>query len=518
MVPLGLTTWLGVKVGRDEQEMVRHRLDDLWRSRLHVVADSIDALMKTHEQTLLELTTLSRIDADTIRTATRGHRLARQIFVINPKGQLVHPPKDDTTSQLEQAFFTRTQRLFSSKDPFFRPLDRPSQSGGQNGASRNPAQSYGWHVWYWEEGINLIFFRRDDQGRIIGVELSRIVLLADIVGALPATRAISPDLPERSIQLVDASGRRVYGYGPVNPQRETVPRVSIPLNPPLGSWTLQYFETGDSLDETLASSTRFNLLISLLALGLVLTGLAVYIFLESSRETRRAKKRVTFVNQVSHELKTPLTNIRMYAELLEDQIDDEEEKARGYLEVIVSESQRLSRLIANVLSFSRQQKGRQSVVLTTAVVDDVTRGVLAQFRPSFKAKGIEIVFHPNAAQSCLLDKDILGQILSNLLSNVEKYAAYSKHVTIHSSQAGHNTIITVKDEGPGIPRAARKKIFEPFFRIKQGLNEGVSGTGIGLAISRDLARLHSGDLTLESSDVGTCFKIVLHTPKKGSAS
>jgi signal transduction histidine kinase len=250
------------------------------------------------------------------------------------------------------------------------------------------------------------------------------------------------------------------------------------------------------------------------ALALAVVGLAIYIFRESGRQMREAAQRVNFVNQVSHELKTPLTNIRMYAELLEDGLEDEEDKLRGQAQVIAQESQRLSRLIGNVLSFARQQRGKLTARRQPGKVDDVVRQVLDQFGPSLEDKGIEVELETGAPAEVLLDSDVVGQILGNLLGNVEKYAAQGGRVEIRTAQKEGQSEIWVTDHGPGVPTRARDKIFKPFFRLSGKVTDGVSGTGIGLAIAQDLARLHGGELSLEPRQVGACFKVSLSTPAK----
>jgi signal transduction histidine kinase len=110
-----------------------------------------------------------------------------------------------------------------------------------------------------------------------------------------------------------------------------------------------------------------------------------------------------------------------------------------------------------------------------------------------------------------LDPDVLGQILANLLGNVEKYAAAGGRVDLASTQAGDRTTLRVSDRGPGVPSGDRERIFEPFIRLGDGPSEGASGTGIGLTISRELARLHGGDLSLEPSAAGAVFRLELAT-------
>jgi signal transduction histidine kinase len=227
---------------------------------------------------------------------------------------------------------------------------------------------------------------------------------------------------------------------------------------------------------------------------------------------REAQQRVTFVNQVSHELRTPLTNIRMYAELLEGDLPDEDEKPRRHLSVIVSESQRLSRLIGNILNFSRRKRNALRLRASAGIVDELVESVLANFSAAFDACGIKVDFDGQAGRTVRLDRDAVEQILGNLFNNVEKYAASGGLLAVRTRHDGDQTVITVSDRGPGIPLRQRERIFSPFHRISNKVTDGVAGTGIGLSIARDLARLHGGDLVALDVEQGAAFELRISTP------
>jgi len=207
-----------------------------------------------------------------------------------------------------------------------------------------------------------------------------------------------------------------------------------------------------------------------------------------------------------------LTNIRLYAELLDDEIGDEPSSARDYLGVIVAESQRLSRLILNILTFNRKQRHDLTLRLSPGIVDDAVAVVLDQFRPSFALHGLEIEFRRSAPRTVRFDADAMHQIVGNLLSNVEKYAAGSGRVEVATEQDGDEVVILVADRGPGIPERERGRVFEPFYRVSNALSDGVTGAGIGLSLVRDLARLHGGDVEILSGDVGATFRVALRCP------
>ena len=145
-------------------------------------------------------------------------------------------------------------------------------------------------------------------------------------------------------------------------------------------------------------------------------------------------------------------------------------------------------------------------------VDTIIKSALNMFAPSLKTKGVRIHFQEGAGDRVEVDPDALEQILNNLFSNTEKYGTSGGRLDIQSSRKGDRTFIFVRDYGPGVSQKDANRIFQPFYRTHSGIADGVTGTGIGLSIARDLARLHGGDLTLVPTDQGACFKIELHTP------
>jgi len=311
-------------------------------------------------------------------------------------------------------------------------------------------------------------------------------------------------------------GDSVYEWGEYEPPEESAPLVESAVSAPLASWRLQAV-VPENLIAVQSSGILFQLVTGIVAATVALSVLATFFWREYSREVRQASQRVSFVNQVSHELKTPLTNIRMYADLLADDLDNLDDgsgdKASDRLRVIVSESQRLSRLISNVLTFGRQQREALVLRYRQASVDELVRRVVEQFSPTLERLGITTELTLNAAQPVSLDDDAIEQILVNLISNVEKYAADGGVLKISSSLTTTSVTINVADDGPGIPIAMQHAIFEPFVRVSSRL-EDAAGTGIGLSIARDLARLHGGDLRIADSATGASFSVELRTSEE----
>jgi signal transduction histidine kinase len=525
-----------VRIVGNEREIVRHRFRDVLEGSLRDVDARISQLLAERQRTLLSEQALSALSHEALRERVRRSGLVRQYFVLDGNGDLVFPPLGGPMTEAERAFIERTKQIWlnraipaTGREGDYRGVQALAQmqiEGAQ--AQQAPVQKMakgkqvskggtldrGWHVWYWGNGINLIFWWRDETGTIVGAELDRARLMMDIVDRLPETNPFEPTLPNARIALVNSTGTILYQWGGYEPAEGETSQASVTLSPPLSAWRLEYYARSDLVGTGFGRGVLFNVLSGLGVLAVAMVAMAVYFYRESAREMREAAQRVSFVNQVSHELKTPLTSIRMYAEMLEGQLEGAVEKPRKYLDVIVSESQRLSRLIGNVLSFSRKQRSALTLHRAAGNVDDVLREVLEHFAAALRARGIEVVFSGGAGQRAEFDRDALEQIVGNLLSNVEKYAAGADRVEVVSTQEGDTVTVSVTDNGPGIPPREQRRIFEPFHRVSSKLTDGVAGTGIGLAIARDLARLHGGDLTLEPSGQGACFKLVLHARRE----
>ncbi len=501
LVPLGLIAWLGVKTARAEQERVQQRMQKVLVARLSDLREGVGHLMAGRERDLQRLTDLPAIDAEAIREIVRRQRLVRQLVVMGPDKRFVFPPPDGPSDREREAL----QRLV----PVWESGAAFHQAGAEAGAA---AGDCGWYTWLAAEGVQFLYWRRLPSGRTVGLELDSSAVLADIIAMLPASAPGGADLPDGRIVLQDAQNAPLYQWGDYRPGVNELPQARLPLAPPLSSWSLEYYAPAGESGRALSGSALFNVGAAVGAVALALVALAAYFYRESSREAREASQKVSFVNQVSHELKTPLTNIRLYAELLQEQLPDDDAKAGRHLGVVIAESRRLSRLINNILTYARQQKARLTLHASPRRADEAIAATLESFRPALEEAGIRIAFSPNAGRLVQLDADVLEQILGNLFSNVEKYAAAGGVLEVTSEQDGDRTVVRVADRGPGIPAARAEDIFRPFFRLSNRLTEGVSGTGIGLTIARELARLHGGDVTLEPSAVGACFTVVLYAP------
>ncbi|MDA0206723.1 MAG: HAMP domain-containing sensor histidine kinase [Acidobacteria bacterium] len=518
LVPLAVVAWLGAKAMGDEQAMRKLGFHELMLGQLSAVDAVLARSVEAYRERLLNEMQPFTLDVDELRRRTRNSPYAVQFYVLGPEDRLIYPPvalADQLTLDERQAL-ERTQQIWDEGEISNRRVDALDSPRGSEYASAGDAR---WHVWYRDRGLQMILWVREGD-YLYAAEVNRTRLLADLITALPETDALAPELAEGQVRLIDSIGRPLYEWGAAEPEEGAEPDVETAVGEPLGAWRLEYYASSSVAGAALGSGLWWNFSATWVLLAMGVFALALYFYREQAAEMREASQRVSFVNQVSHELKTPLTNIRMYAELLEDNIRardavEDNQPLTRYVDVIVFESQRLSRLIGNVLSFSRGRRDALDLHPKPGVVDDVIRRVLDQFEPAFESKKVRIDFSPGAPDETSFDPDVLEQILGNLASNVEKYAASGGVLEVASRQEADRVQITVQDRGPGLSAAEGRRVFEPFYRVHNRLTEGVSGTGIGLAISRELARLHGGDLVLLPCEVGARFQLTMSCPPDG---
>jgi signal transduction histidine kinase len=417
----------------------------------------------------------------------------RHVLILDEHGRLLYPSAAGVLGVAKRRWIERTRPLWDRGGVAF----PPSTEGATTA-------THGWQEIGWGDG-GALFWRRGTGGRRVVVEVSGAALLAALLERLPVTLDHPGGRPvEERVALLDAGGRVAYQWGRYRPPAGATPLLSAPLAPPLEAWRLAY------LGPPPPRASGLGIAAGVAALALVLALVGVWTYRESGRALRDAAQRVNFVNQVSHELKTPLTNVRLYAELLEEQLPEEDAVARRRLQVLLGECRRLSRLITNVLTFAREGRRATTAATTSDAVpiDDVVRDLVEQFAPAFQAQGVRVDFEGGAPRPVGVDSDALAQIVGNLFGNVEKYAPCAP-LRVRTHQEPGRVRIAVHDGGPGIPVAARERVFEPFVRLEGEGLEAVPGTGIGLGIARDLARAHGGDLRIVPADRGACFEVTL---------
>lgn len=226
-----------------------------------------------------------------------------------------------------------------------------------------------------------------------------------------------------------------------------------------------------------------------------------------------SRRRSQFVSSVTHELKTPLTNIRMYVEMLEMGIAKDTEREQEYLQVLGSESSRLSRLITNVLQFARLENKKSVLELQEGDLSEVLAEVRQVMGERLRSEGFVLEADKAAHRPFQYDREAMVQILVNLVENSVKFGkdAQDKEVSITLEQEPGRTKVKVSDKGPGIPKKALKKVFKDFFRVDNSLTRTTRGTGIGLALVRRFTESMGGRVTAENNPGPGCT-ITLHLP------
>lgn len=223
-----------------------------------------------------------------------------------------------------------------------------------------------------------------------------------------------------------------------------------------------------------------------------------------------------FVAVVSHELRTPLTSIQGYIKTMLQLAEDlGEEQRRSFLEAADRQSDRLRRLIEQLLVVARLESHVEPLTLSLVAVGQLTKGVVDELQPRAQGHTFDLRFEPNIGL-VETDEAKLHQILSNLLENALKYSPPDTRVTVRAAATGHGVVISVEDEGPGIPSDSHDKVFERFFQVDQSITRSVGGTGLGLYICRRMAETIGARLSLDrSTPEGSVFSLWLPNKPPG---
>ncbi|MDX1964248.1 MAG: ATP-binding protein [Pirellulales bacterium] len=227
-----------------------------------------------------------------------------------------------------------------------------------------------------------------------------------------------------------------------------------------------------------------------------------------------SERRAAFVSAVTHELRTPLTTFRMYAEMLAEDMVHDERQRRSYCDTLRGEADRLSHLVENVLAYARLERGgpgKRRILITVAELAKIATERLDTRLRQAEMELVEEISPPSTAQKILADPGAVEQILFNLIDNAAKYAATAvdRRVVFSAAVESNWLRLKVRDFGPGISPAARAKLFEPFNKSAADAAGSAPGVGLGLALSRRLAREMGGDLRICPGSDGTCFELLL---------
>lgn len=292
--------------------------------------------------------------------------------------------------------------------------------------------------------------------------------------------------------------------------------ASVPLSRRLAALPFR-FEPGEALPTGDGPSPALLVALGLGWAAVVLTAVGGGALLAGV--VKLSERRAAFLSAVTHELRTPLTTLRLYADLLASGRAPSERRPE-YLATLSAEAERLGRLVENVLSFARLE-GRAPAPHTHSVaIEDLLRQTLPRAHERARQAGLEIAVRMNSADESTFvrcDPAAVEQILFNLVDNACKHGAGSAGRPLELTVARRGTLIrlALRDHGVGVPERLRGRLFRPFSRSAEEAAGGPPGVGLGLALSRRLARQQRGDLRMEPvAGAGACFALLLQLEKR----
>lgn len=274
------------------------------------------------------------------------------------------------------------------------------------------------------------------------------------------------------------------------------PFVATEIGELLPHWEIGiYYLDGNELQRSAELMKWILLFLITIALAAIAWG-SYLVYGDTRRQLALAQKKTDFVSNVSHELKTPLTSIRMFAELLHSGRVSDPEKSSRYLRIITLEAERLTRLINNVLDFAKLDSNRKSYDKQRLDLFPLIERVWESQQLHLQEQGFKLSWKAGPGPYPIVgDEDSLSQILVNLFSNAEKYSPDRKEIELHTFLTESEVCISVLDRGLGVPAGCEEKIFEHFFRAHDQLSSGISGSGLGLTLALKMARDHGGTIT-----------------------
>jgi signal transduction histidine kinase len=338
-------------------------------------------------------------------------------------------------------------------------------------------------------------------------------------GSALAAFAGGPDFVEKQwmasmpqgLALTNPDGRPALGSRPVPGWQSAIRLASATQLP----WNVQAFEGSDTDSAALRSRRAFLIAAVAILLAMIATG-GWFIGHTVARELAVARLQSDFVSAVSHEFRTPITTLCQLSELLQRGRVAGEQDRQAYYNLLHSESHRLWRLVEGLLNFGRLEAGRMRFRLETLDTSELVRQSAAEFAQAQRAAGhrfdVETAGTPPPVQA---DREALRCVLWNLFENAVKYSPDCDAVRVMVAGNPRRVEIAVRDQGVGIPRHEHRRIFERFVRGSAARERNIRGTGIGLAMARQIVRAHGGDITVESEPgQGSTFRVLL--PVKGT--
>ena len=375
---------------------------------------------------------------------------------------------------------------------------------------------------------------RSEQSIIEGSMKERYEFMVDIVvGEIKTTLS---DMPEKLLNNRQYLESVLFGKAAIfKDQVVILDSAGRPISGPIKSFVNKKKELGNpvltrammSLPYTIAVYERYPLplleklkerkkklylyvaIISFSALSIL--GGGFFTLWALSGEWRLAELKSEFVSILSHDLRRPLTSIRMFSEMLKDNRLPSEEKRLHYYNIINSESERLTHLANNILDFSRIESGRKIYDFKPEVISKVVNEAIQHFRTYMMDEISQINLNTTPDLPILkIDANAISQALINLLANAVKFSPLYKEIHVNLIRGKKEVIIEIIDQGIGVPRSEQKRIFRKFYRTSQKQVVETEGSGIGLMLVKYIAEAHRGSVKVESDEgKGSKFSLIL---------
>lgn len=481
VLPSAAVSGFGVLAIINERAAVENRLEQVWATRLRAVAEAIPNQLKL-------LKVFSRQEGLELLTPD-GKQISNATFRLMP-------------NQVN----TSDERLRPALESLIKEMPQIPDS-----------------VVYFSvtslQGTFLLAARRA-QDDIVGARLSPKALetwLNDLARRyIPSEEGVHFALRpvKRGISQESLVGRLMTGVAEMREAVEGGPKqlASLPLDNPYQDFQLTVVPVGEDLVAQASTRNRtiYGALLIIfyvtLAFGVVFTGRALY------REAKLSRLKTDFVSLISHELRTPLTSIRMFIETLSLGRVKDASQTQEVLKLLAVETERLSIMIERVLDWARIEAGRKTYQKQRQPVEEMVQAAVAAFQAQ-RLGGTPLQLHTHVDSNLpdvAVDRAAMVDVLLNLLQNAYKYTGDDKRISLHVNHDGRHVYLSVQDNGVGISRQDRKRIFERFYRADGLLTRKTEGSGLGLSIAQRIVEAHGGKISVVSEmGKGSTFTIRL---------
>jgi signal transduction histidine kinase len=371
-------------------------------------------------------------------------------------------------------------------------------------------------------------FTRDRLTSFVALAVDAERLRGEFIPKLVASRFAKVEgptgFPSLAVTVLDGQRRVVYPPGgSANDQyvdERTFPLVffepelatfAAPEKGRPETWRVRTGYDNQTIPQIIASRERPQYAMMAMLAGVMALGV-FFVARAAAREVRVAELKSNFVSSVSHDLKTPLALIQLFAETLELGRLKNTDRAHEYYRIINSEARKLTRLINNLLDFSKIEAGLRKYQLEPVDLREVTRRVVDSLDSQFRHNQFSVTTRePETPLTVLLDPEAAEQALENLLSNAMKYSPEHREIVVEVVSDGRYGVVRVRDRGIGIPPRLQRRIFQKFYRVQTDAGTGPQGTGLGLAIVDHVMRAHDGFVRVDS-EPGRGSTFALHFP------